>query len=182
VAFVRRRLRHDAGDDVRHTGVPRRRRHDAGHRATDALGQPDPDPAGDPVFVRALLCQRVARPQAAPGRHGRAGGARRRRGLCGERLGNADCGGRGVFRFGDDVRLLPAHRPLPGNDGTAEGGAQRGNAGAGHSGVRHPPGGLAGRQLRSGRRARCGGRIARRRRGAGQAGRDGAGRRIRARW
>ncbi len=39
-------------------------------------------------------------------------------------LGDADGRGRGVFRFGDDVRVFPADRPLSGDDGATEGGAR----------------------------------------------------------
>jgi hypothetical protein len=38
--------------------------------------------------------------------HGRAGGAGRRRRFRGQRLGDADGVRRGLFRLGDDVRLL----------------------------------------------------------------------------
>ncbi len=136
VALVRRRLRHDAGDDVRDTGVPGGRgHHDAGHRAVDALGQPGADPAGDLLLGGAVLSQRLARSAVPARRHGRAGGAGRRRRLPGQHLGDADRVGRGLFRFGHHVRVLPAWWPLPGNGGAPESGARRRGAGARPAGL-----------------------------------------------
>jgi Cu2+-exporting ATPase len=92
-------------------------------------------------------------------------------------------GGRSVFRLGHHVRLLPAFRALPGNDGAAEGGAQRRNPGPRHTRFCYAPGVMAGgRQHGCGRRAGRRGGVARRRRGADQARRNRAGRRLRARW
>jgi Cu2+-exporting ATPase len=56
VAGVRRRFRHDAGDDVRRSGVfRRRRRDDAGGRTVDALGEPGADGAGGLLFGGTLF-------------------------------------------------------------------------------------------------------------------------------
>ena len=91
-----------------------------------------------PVIVLlggAVLSQRLARSAVPPHRHGRAGGAGRRRRLSGQRLGDADRGGRGLFRFGHHVRVLPAWWPLPGDGGAPEGGARRRGAGARPAGL-----------------------------------------------
>ncbi len=181
MALVRRRFRHDAGDDVRRAGLSGRRRHDAGHRATDALGQPDPDRTGDRLLLRTFLPQCLARPEAASRRHGRAGGTGCRCGLRRQRLGHAERGRRGVFRFGHHVCLLPALGPLSGNDGAAEGGAQRGDPGPRHSGLRHASRRMAVCQFGCGRRTGSRGRVACRGRGPDQARRDGAGRWLRTR-
>jgi Cu2+-exporting ATPase len=54
-------FRHDAGDDVRLSGVYRRRRHERRCREHDALGQPAADAAGGLLFRGAVLPQCLAR-------------------------------------------------------------------------------------------------------------------------
>ena len=54
--LVRRRFRHDAGDDVRAACLHgRARQHDARHRAADALGGTDPHTAGGDLFGRVVF-------------------------------------------------------------------------------------------------------------------------------
>ena len=124
VAPVRRRLRHDAGDDVRGAGLHRGRRHDRGPRAADAHREPGADGAGRGVGGRAVLRRRVARAEGAPRRHGRAGRARHHRGVRGERARDAARRRPGLLRFDLDVRVSAARRALS-RDGRAREGRPR---------------------------------------------------------
>ena len=175
VAGVRRRLRHDAGDDVRLPGLRGRRgRHDLGHRAAATLGQPAADPAGGAVLGCALLPARLARPAPAPAWHGRAGRARRGQRLRRQPVGDTDRRAGGVLRLGHDVRVLPARRALPRDDRAPEGGAGGRGTGQGPALVRRAHRGLAGRIRR---RARADLAAAGGGRAAGSSGRGDPGRR-----
>ena len=112
----RRRLRRDAGDDVRERVVVRRIRR---CRCRDARRFPMADAArGDArrVLCRgAVLRRRETTPRGAPARHGRAGGARRRAHLRRKRRRGRCRGPRRLVRVGQHVRVLPERRPLPRN-------------------------------------------------------------------
>ena len=121
VAPVRRRLLHDAGDDVRHAGLRRA----AGELAPDieapaALGALAADACRCCCSRRGRSSRGAWRDlRAAPHRHGRAGGAGHRDRLRRQHRRDASIpaapfGARGLLRLADDVRLLPARRALAG--------------------------------------------------------------------
>ncbi|UUZ54884.1 hypothetical protein LP419_02540 [Massilia sp. H-1] len=70
------------------------------------------------------MLRRLDQPAPAPARHGRAGGARDRRGHRGQRGGHRARRGRGLLRFGHHVRVPAAGQPLPGTDRPPQGRAR----------------------------------------------------------
>jgi hypothetical protein len=94
--------RNDAGDDVRGTDLHHRGRCRA--RASAAgMGEPNADVAGARLLRETLLRRRVARPEVAPSRHGRADRAGPRRGVRRQRVGDVHRRRRRLLRLGDDV-------------------------------------------------------------------------------
>jgi hypothetical protein len=122
VAPVRRRLLHDADDDARDAalrGVTRRAR--ARHEAIARLGRLGADAAGAVVVGRTVLPGRLAQPAQRLHRRRRPGRARHRRHLRREHRrrvrSRRPVRPRGLLRFADDVRQLPARRPLAADEG-----------------------------------------------------------------
>ena len=170
VAPVRRRLRHDAGDDVRGAGLPGGRRdHDRGHRATHAHCQLRTHRPGGVLFGGPVLPRRLARPAPAAAGHGRAGGARHRSQFPRERDRHFRQRRRGVLRLHHDVRVLPARGALSRDARAPEGRIEPGIPGPRVAARGAPADRISGQ---SRRRGGAGRHAAGRRSRAGQAGRS----------
>ena len=170
-AIAGRRLRRDAGHDVCHRDLSRRRGvARCVHARAAALAGPAGRDAGGPLFRAAVLRGRIALVAGAPGRHGRAGGTGHRGRVRRQCHRSAARQRRGVLRFDLDVRVLPARRPLPGNARAASRARSHRCAGQAHAAVRRSP--ARGRNVATGRHPRAArGRLRARRRRRHRAGR-----------
>ena len=102
----------DAGDDARVADLRDGRRRRTRAPAAARMGEPDADAPGAPLFGRAVLPRRVARPHPRATGNGRARRPRTRGRVRRQRVGDVRRRRRRLLRLGDDVHRAAARRPL----------------------------------------------------------------------